>query len=237
MINETNLEILKGHAALEYPRECCGLLIVSKGKQKYIQCTNLSKTSEHFIISPEDYAKAEDTGEVLAIVHSHPNASPNPSQADLVSCEKTGLPWIIISWPSGTTHTFYPNGYKPPLMGRTFVYGVLDCYTIVRDYYKEVLNIDLKDPDRGEDGWWNKGQNLYLDNAESFGFVRVFEDPKPHDVILMAVASPVPSHAAVYLGDNIILHHQEGRLSTKDVYTGWYRKVTTHVFRHKDLLK
>ena len=35
--------------------------------------------------------------------------------------------------------------------------------------------------------------------------------------------------------DNIILHHCHGRLSSRDVYGGYWRKVTTHVLRHRDL--
>jgi cell wall-associated NlpC family hydrolase len=48
----------------------------------------------------------------------------------------------------------------------------------------------------------------------------------------MQVASPVPNHAAVYLGDGLILHHLQGRLSSRDVYGGYWQKVTTHALRH-----
>jgi cell wall-associated NlpC family hydrolase len=54
----------------------------------------------------------------------------------------------------------------------------------------------------------------------------------PGDCFLMQVASPVPNHAAVYLGDGLILHHLQGRLSSRDVYGGYWQKVTTHVLRY-----
>jgi cell wall-associated NlpC family hydrolase len=51
----------------------------------------------------------------------------------------------------------------------------------------------------------------------------------------MQVASPVPNHASVYLGDGLILHHLQGRLSSRDVYGGYWQKVSTHALRHPDL--
>lgn len=41
----------------------------------------------------------------------------------------------------------------------------------------------------------------------------------------------VPNHAAVYLGDGLMLHHMYGRLSSRDVYGGYWREVTRLVVR------
>lgn len=229
------LEDIKAHAASVYPQECCGLVIVFKGRLRYIPCTNsATSTTQHFIISAEEWCAAEDLGSPVLVVHSHPNIPPNPSQADLVSCELSGLPWLIVNWPVGTTHYFEPSGYKAPLEGRVFSHGILDCFTIIQDYYNEKLGITLKTPIR-EDKWWEKGQNLYLDNYSAWEFHRV-DTPKKHDVLLMCIGSSVPNHGALWVEDGLILHHQTGRLSSIDVYGGYYQKVTTHIFRHKDLL-
>jgi cell wall-associated NlpC family hydrolase len=78
--------------------------------------------------------------------------------------------------------------------------------------------------------------NLYLDNFGSAGFHTTdLADLQVGDVLLMQVASPVPNHAAVYLGDGLILHHLQGRLSSRDVYGGYWHKVTTHALRHPHL--
>jgi proteasome lid subunit RPN8/RPN11 len=234
---------IRAHAEREYqiqdaegkPRESCGLVVIWKGRRRYIPCRNIAEKNEHFVMHPEDYAAAEDVGEVVMVVHSHPNVAALPSQADLVGCEKSGLPWLIVNWPTGAIHEFAPNGYRAPLVGRVFSHGILDCYALVRDYYAQELGIDLPDDDR-PDEWWLKGMNLYVEGFERAGFVRV-DKPQKHDGLLMQVGSQVPNHAAIYLGDGNILHHQMGRLSSKDVYGGWYEKCTVMTLRHRSLMK
>lgn len=225
-------EEIKAHAALESPKECCGLVIVKRGKQAYIPCRNIATSGKDFVISPEDYYKAEDGGEVILIVHSHPYSSPKPSPVDLVECEKHGLPWLIVNHPVGTMYQFDPTGFVTPLIGREFHHGVLDCYTFIRDYYNQVLDIKLLEFDRA-DNWWLAGDNLYIDNFNSTGFEAVTGKIQEHDVLLMQVASQVPNHGAIYVGGGKIEHHQTQRLSSRDVYGGWYQKITTHILRHK----
>lgn len=226
------------HAEQEQPNECCGLAVIVKGRLKYFPCKNLS-SGDQFLIDPEDYANAEDKGEIVGICHSHVYIAPEPSQADKVMCERTGLPWLIVNYPTKAYKIVQPEGYEAPLVGRTFAYGVLDCYELVRDYYKQTLGIELSSYDT-EESWWKKGQNHYEENFEKEGFVKVgysdFKDVKEHDIFLMKVASPVINHAAIYVGDNKILHHCYKRLSSKDVFGGYWQKSTEYVVRHKSLL-
>ena len=235
-MNETNLELFRKHTKEVYPKEACGFIINVKGKEQYFKANNIApEPEEDFIIDPIDYAKAEDTGDIIAICHSHPNMGCEPSQADLVSCEETQKPWYILSWTGNQLHYWEPNSYKAPLIGRQFSYGVLDCCTLVRDYYKENLDIEFKCK-QGADQWWDNGENRYLDNYEEQGFVLIKDsEPKKHDIFLIKLVSSVPNHAAIFIEDNKILHHIHGRLSTIDVYGGYWRKHTTHHLRHIDL--
>lgn len=228
------LDDVRAHAASEAPRECCGLSVVVKGRLRYFPCRNVSGEAE-FAIHPDDQAAAEDAGEVVGVCHSHVHLPPEPSEADRVMCGRTGLPWLIVSWPTGRHHVLLPERHTPPLVGRPFVHGVLDCYALVRDFYAR-HGIWLADYAR-EDDWWLKGQNLYLDYFAAEGFVVVdAADLRPLDAVLMQVASPVPNHAGVIDEDGHLLHHVHGRLSSRDVYGGYWRKVTTHVLRHRSLL-
>lgn len=230
------IQAIREHAEREYPRECCGLVLRVDGREEYVPCINRAEGSDHFIIDKQDYADAEDRGEVIAIVHSHPNLPPTPSEADRASCERTGLPWLIMNWPTGEYVELQPSGHVTPLLGRPFAHGVHDCYALIRDYYREKLSIELPDFERRHQ-WWLKGENLYMDNFEKAGFVTVSLDQlRAHDVLLMQVASAVPNHAAVFQENGTIVQHCVGRPSGIDVYGGYWRKVTVRALRHKELL-
>ena len=218
------------HAKDCYPLESCGLIVIVKGRKRYIPCRNIASDLQ-FAINPEDYADAEDLGVIDTVVHSHPNLSALPSPSDLIGCEQSGLKWLIISYPNGNTYEFKPTGYVMPLYGREFQHGTVDCFSFIRDYYKQELDIDMPNYDRA-DNWWLNGESHYLDRADHAGFYLV-DDLQVNDVIFMTVGSQVPNHAAVYLGENKIGHHQAGRLSSVDMYGGWYAKITTQIARHK----
>ena len=52
----------------------------------------------------------------------------------------------------------------------------------------------------------------------------------------MQVGSPVINHAAIYIGDGMIIQHCAGRLSSRDVYGGGWRRATRKALRHKSLI-
>jgi proteasome lid subunit RPN8/RPN11 len=223
------------HARAEYPREACGLLVIRKGREVYARCRNIGVGTDQFVIHPEDYAAADIQGEIVGVVHSHPGMSPEPSQADRVACEASGLPWHIVGFPSEDWVRIEPTGFVAPLVGREWSHGVLDCYSLVRDWFRSERGVLLPNFARFDD-WWKRGENLYLDNFAQVGFEVInsadLRSLQPGDCFLMQVASPVPNHAAVYLGDGLILHHLQGRLSSRDVYGGYWQKVTTHTLRY-----
>ena len=113
-------------------------------------------------------AAAEDAGEIVMVCHSHPFASPQPSAADRAMCELTRLPWLIVNHPLGDVCAFVPIGYRTPLLGRPFVHGVHDCYSLIRDHYAWELGIELPDFPRAE-RWWEQGGEM---TPEDFGLMR-----------------------------------------------------------------
>jgi proteasome lid subunit RPN8/RPN11 len=223
---------IQEHAQRDLPRESCGLIQVHKGRMVYVPCGNAAEGLGHFEIAHMEMQEAEDRGEVLAIVHSHPYASPEPSDADRVGCELSGLLWVIVNAPVGHFLQIEPSGWEAPLIGRQFHHGVLDCFTLIKDWYLRERGIELPDFER-EDDWWNKGQDLYKDNFAKAGFHQVpAEDMQPGDVILMHHNAHVMNHGAVYLGDGMILHHLSGRLSSRDLYGPYFQKITEKIVRH-----
>ena len=222
------------HAKEQDPKESVGVLIVIKGKEQYYPCNNLSTYSQQCIIlDPEDYVKADALGEITAIVHSHPVTPPSPSQADKVSCEQSGLKWDIVNPKTETWGYCEPTGYKPPLIGRQWVWGVTDCWSLVRDYYKEQHNIQLLDYQRPTTPQDFLDNPLFEQYAERTGFVELNKDEKLQkgDVLLMSILHPTLNHVAIFLGDEI-LHHLADRLSTREPYNEWLLKCTGKRYRY-----
>lgn len=226
------IEAIRAHAKEAYPRESCGVVHIIDGVEQYYRCRNIAEDDDHFCIDPVDYAAAEDLGQITRIVHSHPATPPLPSDADKVGCEASGLPWLIVNWPTGNWYQFSPEGFQAPLAGREFCYGALDCYTLIQDYYARACGITLPSFEHQEH-FWDKGISLYDDNFAKAGFY-VVDTPQQHDVLLMMVGANVANHGAIFVGDGTILHHVMHRLSGRDVYGGYFHKVTVKVLRHKE---
>ena len=228
------MSLIMTHAKEESPKECCGLVAVVKGKRRYFPCKNLADTpDEHFVLDPVDYAAVEDKGEIVAVIHSHPTTNHNPSPADRVACEQSGLPWHIVNPNTENWGYCEPEGFELPYVGREFSHGVVDCYSLCRDWYKREFGLQLRNYPR-RDKWWEHGENLYLENFEREGFRRIpIAELQRGDALLMQLVSPVPNHAAIYLGDQQVLHHVQGRLSSRDVYGGYYLKSTACALRHE----
>jgi len=225
----------KQHAVDCYPQESCGLVI----RGEYIPCHNLADNPEKdFSISPSEFEQRGGFSVVEAVIHSHPNAMPAPSLSDMTAQERMpNVPWGIVGVDQhGRTSDFVWFGDclpVVPLIGRVYVHGVHDCYTLVRDCFR-VGKAGLADPammncqpvndwpydpitlplgPRDKD-WWLKGGNMYEEGLKSAGFTRIDPtDIRVGDGLLFSLYPPGwhgerhLNHAAVYIGKGLMLHH------------------------------
>lgn len=191
-----------------------------------------------FKISDEDAMRMYEEG-IEWVIHSHTkplSQSINydirtPSKQDMEQQSIMNVPWGIIGTEGECTTEvlwFGDSIEKPPLLGRLFIHGVQDCYSIIRDWYWFERNIWLNDYPRGV-GWWegDNPEHMYEDNFGKEGFVEVEHGKgvEVGDVLLMSILCKTLNHAAVYVGDNKIIHHVMGKLSTEDSYTRWSKRI------------
>tara|TARA_R100001440_G_scaffold65276_1_gene86096 strand:+ start:1097 stop:1807 length:711 start_codon:yes stop_codon:yes gene_type:complete len=219
------------------PNESCGLLAIVNGVEKYFPCKNLAESKhEYFIIDPDDWVVAEDSGQLTAIVHSHPNNTENPSENDRASCEYLGLPWYIYGLETKNWFYLLPKSYKKSdLIGRKFIWGVYDCWSLITDWYKQVKNIDIP--------YWNRPKTLkdFISNPEfehalpKLNFVK--QDDKNNiqvgDVLLFKTCTGGLDHVAVYIGDQTILNHNIKHLSCRAIFDLECQKALSAVYRYE----
>ena len=222
------------HAENVLPDESCGLLAIIKGEKKYWPCKNLSKENfDYFILDPEDYADCEDQGEIIGLVHSHPQGSAYPSETDKAGCEFSGLEWYIYSLEDKSWHSFKPSGWKPnDLIGREWAWGIQDCWSLVTDYYEKKLNINLKKWERPKTIKEFAEQPYFDEGLLSMNF-KLVDDIQENDILLMEGTYNKLNHVAVYIGDQMILHHVIGKLSCREIFDLQYQQITKKVFRYE----
>ena len=222
------------HAKDQEPKEAVGLVLNIRGKLKYYPCNNLAITDHQcFILDPEDYLKADNAGYIVGIFHSNPINPPTPSQADKVSCEASGLPWYIVNPTSQEWSYLEPCGYKPPLLGRQWVWGVTDCWSLVRDWYKENKNINLRDWERPLTPQEFNDKPLFEQCADDTNFRELQNNERLEDgdVLLMSIMYPTLNHVALFFQGDVI-HHLTDRLSCREPYSVCVLKCTGKRYRY-----
>lgn len=219
-----------------YPEEACGFIVSGQ----YIPTPNSSATpTQTFRIDPIHYVKASSFGKVEAVLHSHPYGKHQrlthpaewPSTADMTAWMAGGIPWgICATNGEGITQLVWLDENNPePLVGRQFIHGINDCYSLIRDWYKLERGIVLPNFARGME-WWDHGEDLYDQNFHAAGFdVIPLDQATVGDCVLFQVRSPVTNHAAVITGENEILHHLFHRLSGHDTLAKWGRVINKAV--------
>lgn len=182
----------------------CGVLLERGGEIVWHELPNVSPNPEtEFKFDVDAYAAVR--ADAVAIVHSHDVAY--PTEDDMEAQLESDRPWVVLH-PSGPFAWGDPLEF--PLYGRPWRYGVFDCLSLCRAYYRETFGIHFRDVARPW-GWWNEGGRLYDEHLERSGFHEVaFGELRAGDGLLYRLRGSSPCHAAVYLGRHRILHHPSG---------------------------
>jgi proteasome lid subunit RPN8/RPN11 len=242
VLSPVALAAAQTHALAEFPKESCGLIVDGL----YEPCVNIaSDPLNDFAIAGFAQVLITSSGrEIEAIVHSHPNGQRYPSNVDMRGQISSAKPWVIIATDGADCYTPTIWGDQlpiPELIGRPFMHGVTDCFSLIRDAFRlgkpGLALIDCKewpfdpvvfDDVPRSDGWWDEKDgeqlDLYADGMKLNGFKPISRDEvRAGDGFLMAIKSKTLNHAGLYLGDNLILHHLPGRLSRREPAGLWAR--------------
>ena len=244
MLTDQIKNFIKIKAKEEYPNETCGITIDNTP----IACVNSSEDKlNSFIISSEELDK-HDIKNITAFYHSHKEIK-DFSVADIAFSEKLHLKSILYVCDSDLFKEYEPIGAPIPYVGRPFLIGEFDCFTLSRDYFRKELNVNItnidgftnhsaiKDYKKWRTEEYSKLENntLIKDFFIMQGFSEV-GDLKKHDLILMRMPGVrFTSHICIYLGENKILHHFSD-FSGIMAYTNALKRLTTHILRHESLV-
>lgn len=229
ILNNVQKQKIKDATLSSYPCEMCGICT----DDDFIQLDNVSDNPEKsFSIDPVQYAKVINTA--TCIVHSHcKNISEvetydlrTPSQKDFISQKRSGKPWLIVGCEGHEVSDpiQLPRTPSPELLGRPFMWYINDCYTIVVDYYKYELGIDIKLHDNSFD--WSQINTLsgvFDQHIKNYGFIdSSVDDLKNGDILIMSVRGMMHNHLGIYHNGNVI--HQDG-ISVEVPYTSLQTRV------------
>lgn len=237
------LKVIREAAMERFPKEACGLVVKVGKKSIAVETENSSENpNAQFLIGADEYARCADMGEVIGVWHTHTNGNPNPSNADYAGCENSGLTWYLqpirqledLSFAFDEFICFEPEGREIPYLERPYAFGALDCWSLVRDYYKREFGIQLGDYPRHHEFWKNPETNYFHTEWKNENLIDVTGTiPQVGDIFFIQTdKSGNPNHVAVFVGDDMILHHCHGRLSRRDVYGGYWAKHTVRHVRH-----
>lgn len=238
--------------AIAYPhQEICG--VVLNDGNIYPMVNHAIDIQNGFSFNPNEFDKIRDSA--IAIYHSHclDSQAGELSSVDIANSKAIKLPYILFhrlfhEWDYYNPNDIYPYPLVPNpylrkelgyYLGWRFEYNRCDCYTLIRSYYKGMLDIDIPDFHRNtieeiDDIDWN----MFLENFDKAGFKQLNPDETlmANDVILMSINGKTVHHSALLIdpSNGKSIHNLgEGRLSELFIYGGYWRDITRCIVRFK----
>ena len=237
---------MEAHALRVFPGEAFGAVFGNPDRPAYHPVDQVADNSRAgFRIDRAALRRLEEThGALLAAVHTRSATGDDdadrllfiPSAAEMRAQAALAVPFgVVVCDRSRCIDRFWFGDQCPtlPLLNRPFRHGVTDCYSLIRDFYRQDRNVLLPDYPRDWD-WWIQGLDLYRAGFEEAGFRAIDPaDADDADAVMFQMRSKVPNHAAVLLGGGYMLHHPAGvrpydpfRVSYREPLARWKRHVT-----------
>lgn len=223
---------IKEHASKESPKECCGLIVSNNGKYSPVKCYNsASDKLRYATIGPFDYIRAANLGKIVGMYHSQENDI--PSNVDAITAFDHNIYSIVYARNANKFFIINPDLKK--YLSNKFEINKSDCLSLVINYYKSELNISINDYNR--DGYWfTKSPRIITDNFQREGFVEIIDGTwEKHDILLFGKNRQEISHMGVYVGNNLLLHHQRDAYSCLEYLNSHIKRNLQLIIRHNSI--
>lgn len=226
------------HARSVPHEEVCGLVYYTISQVLPYPCSNVAADRVHaFEIDSQDYIGAAQLGAICGVYHSHPHGPAAFSEEDLETARELGVPFYLYCTDTGDWLDYTPPSYVIDPLHNPFIWGLFDCLTVVRTYYRNELNIHLTDFVRDESFERADATAItqYIDR-EGFTYVSIDAIQKGDVMLFKTPGSPFAHHLGVFIGNSRYIHHPRNALSRTDPLTGEELRSLVGVLRHKSLL-
>jgi proteasome lid subunit RPN8/RPN11 len=230
--------------------EICGFIYYTPTNElKVYPANNIAYTSRanDFEIDPVDYLRCDSLGVIVGIYHSHPSNQEAFSPCDLEYIEEVGVPLYLYTVGTGKWQEFIPATYNVDLIRLPYIWGLYDCYSIIRNGLRQRVGIHIPDYDRDESfGSDEKSKGEIINHIDIFNCVIIgrgrhdLNKLQVNDILLFNTPSrsrTLPVHLGLFVGDSNFIHHPEHQLSCKQFLDGeWINKINL-IIRHKSFVK
>jgi len=231
---------IKDHALEDSPNECCGLIVEKDTTHKVFECRNISTSPLiSFSLDPLDYLKCSAQGEIKSVYHSHLEEE-EFSEADKTNSSYHNVNYIMFNIKDNSFREFNPKKQRTLYLNKPFKVGVNDCFTLVRDYLRENTKTQLPQEVCEAYSFGARKENLQqaidlIDEvALSYAkkdFLKIdisqMDDLKKNDILVIGLReSNTPFHLAVYLGNNMVIHHPRNKhVTTERVVSSFSNRI------------
>lgn len=259
MISDLIKKQIKTHAEENSHEESCGLIL----EDSIVRCSNVSENpAAHFAISPFEYLKTSRKEKIKAVYHSHISNNGKFSQEDKKMSRGHNVPFVLYHLKSKNFLCFDPKKERIVDIGKKFILGKADCYTLVKDYYKD-LGVEVAGNNDLGTNWLERNPNLIENlfdlnkmNPETLEALKNKKEDlkglpilkidwcnsqglkllKKHDVIVFELIKGAgPCHVGVYIGEGMMYHHPRNRFPTTESLTAAVQRKIYKVYRHTEI--